>query len=100
MDGARAVFGRHDQRRLILAGRGDFLYADNQKTSGVIGIIFDIFRANSKPEYLSSLLARYRCRVFVLRSQSGGIRVAGSVDARSPFQVRQIDVKPLVALRE
>src|SRR5688572_1318531 len=97
---AGPVFGRHDQRRLVLAGRGDFLYADNQKTSGVVGVILDILRANSKPEYLSSLLARNRCGVFVLGSQPGGIRVAGGVDARSPFQVRQIDVKPFVALRE
>ena len=67
VDGAGTVFGRHDERCFIAAGRRDFLAADNQKTCRIVGIILDILGTNGESEYFRRFSACHRRGVFILR---------------------------------
>ena len=67
VDGPGTIFGGHDYRCLIAAGRRDFLAADNQKTRRIVGIILDILGTNGQSEYFRGFSACHCRSVFILR---------------------------------
>ena len=66
MDCAGTIPGGHNQRRFVLAGGGDLLRANHQKTRGIVGIILDIFGADSEPKYFPGFFAGYRGGILIL----------------------------------
>ncbi len=46
MQAAGLVADRHQQTGLVLAGRRDVLFADHQKTGGVVRLVLDVVRQN------------------------------------------------------
>jgi len=94
------VSNRQDQRRFVFARRRNLLRADNQEAGGIVGIILDIPGADGQPLYLPGFLASHRGRIFILRRQPCGIRIACRVDPCRSREMRQVGIEPFMALGE